>query len=404
MTSTVPGWIAWPVIAAMMMTLAVRYTWFNQTLYDNYLSNTLAWMLVTQLLREHAVEQLLSKAALISVTLAQHLSMATMSFIAAEFMGFVALWSHLSPTATELTAEATVRSRRRQRYHRLAALFFAVAFLAVTTRARVAGQVLELSGGWDNVLAWALFAAMPVTLSGQMTTMCIAEFRRDRATRREQLLSVGAALIAAIVGINCLVALALAIFEELGWLHSVDYRLRTHPVYFFLVAAGTMIAAATPCALALNARLGSDQTSRDWRQLQRLRSDMTCAVPGTSFELRGQPTGRRKTLLQLHQTTVEIRDAILQLRPFFRTVDAGVREDFLRSHSVPKDQYEDAVFALQLAAAVRAKAAGDAGSTEVDPAATARSRSTNLDEETAELLRISRWWSQAQTPRSSTVS
>ncbi|MDM2402104.1 hypothetical protein PP613_23505 [Mycobacteroides abscessus] len=404
MTSTVPGWIAWSVIAAMVITLTVRYTWFNQTLYDNYLSNTLAWMLVTQLLREHAVEQLLSKAALISVTLAQHLSMATMSFIAAEFMGFVALWSQLSPTATELTAEATARSRRRQRYHRLAALFFVAAFLAVTTRARVDGQILELSGGWDNVLAWALFAAMPVTLSGQMTTMCIAEFRRHRATRREKLLSVLAALIAAIVGINCLVALALAIFEELGWVHSIDYRIKTHPVYFFLVAAGTMIAAATPCVLALIARLGSDHISRNWRQLQRLRSDMTTAVPGTAFELRGQPAGRRKTLLQLHQTTVEIRDAILQLRPYFRAVEKDVREQFLRAHSVPKDQHEDAVFALQLAAAVRAKAAGDTGSPEVDAATAARSRSTNLDEETAELLRVSRWWPQAQTTRSSTVS
>lgn len=404
MTSTVPGWIAWPVIAAMMITLAVRYTWFNQTLYDNYLSNTLAWMLATQLLREHAVEQLLSKAALISVTLAQHLSMATMSFIAAEFMGFVALWSHLSPNATELSPEATQDTRRRQRYHRSAALFFAVAFLAVTTRARINGQVLELAGGWDNVLAWALFAAMPVTLSAQMTTMCIAEFRRHRATRRERLLSVGAALIAAVVGINCLVALALAIFEELGWVHSIDYRLKTHPVYFFLVAAGTMLAAATPCVLALIARMGSDQTSRNWRQLQRLRSDMNIAVPGTAFELRGQPAGRRKTVLQLHQTTVEIRDAILQLRPFFRPVDPGLREQFLQGHSVPKDQHDDAIFALQLAAALRAKADGDPGSTEVDPATTARSRSTNFDEEIAELLRISRWWLQAQTTRSSTVS
>ncbi|WP_131829367.1 DUF6545 domain-containing protein [Mycobacteroides abscessus] len=388
----------------MMITLAVRYTWFNQTLYDNYLSNTLTWMLVTQLLREHSVEQLLSKAALMSVTLAQHLSMATMSFIAAEFMGFVALWSHLSPRAAELTSEAAQQARLRQRYHRLAALFFAGAFLAVTTRTRVSGQVLELAGGWDNVLAWALFAAMPVTLSAQMTTMCIAEFRRDRATRRERLLSVGAAVIAAIVGINCLVALFLAIFEELGWVHSIDYRLKTHPVYFFLVAAGTMLAAATPCVLALIARLGSDHISRNWRQLQRLRSDMTAAVPGTAFELRGQPAGRRKTLLQLHQTTVEIRDAILQLRPYFRAVDQDVREQFLREHSVPKDQHEDAMFALQLAAAVRAKAAGDTGTTEVDAATTARSHSTNLYEETTELLRVSRWWPQAQTTRSSTVS
>lgn len=404
MTSTVPAWIAWPVIVAMMITLAVRYTWFNRTLYDNYLSNTLAWMLVTQLLREHVVEQLLSKSALISVTLAQHLSMATMSFIAAEFMGFVAMWSHLSPEAAEMTSEGIEAMRRRHRYYRFAALGFVVAFLAVTTRSRVAGQVLELAGGWDNVVAWAFFAAMPVTLSAQMATMCVAEFRRQNAAPRERVLAVGAALIAAIVGINCLVALFLAIFEELGWVHSIEYRLKTHPVYFFLVAAGTMVAAATPCVLALVARLGSDQTSRNWRQLQRLRADMTAAVPESVFELRGQPSGRRKTVLQLHQTTVEIRDAILQLRPFFRSIDPAVQQQYLRSSSVPADQQESALFALQLASAVQDKAAGTPGSSTFDPALIVKSRARNLDEETAELLRISRWWPRAQTATSSTVS
>ncbi len=394
MTSTVPDWIAWPVIAAMMIILAVRYTWFNQTLYDKYLNNTLAWMLVTQLLRERVVEQLLSNGALISITLARHLSMAAMCFIAAEFMGFVTTWAGLAPE----------EMRRRQRYHRLAALVLAGAFLAVTTRARVDGQVLELAGGWDNVLAWALFSAMPVTLAVQMLNMCVEEFRRHSAAPRERLLSVGAALIAGIVGVNCLAALFLAIFEELGWVHSIDYRLKTHPIYFFLVAAGTAAAAATPCVLALSARLGADQTSRNWRQLQRLRSDMIVAVPGSVFELKGHQAGRRKTVLQLRQTTVEIRDAILQLRPFFQTLDPVLRDEFLRRCSVPEDQREEAVFTLQLAAAVREKVSGNPRASAVDPSMIAKSRSTSFDEETSELLRISRWWPEAQTITSSTVS
>ncbi len=394
MTSTVPGWIAWPVIAAMMITLALRYTWFNRNLYDNYLNNTVAWMLLTQLLREHLVEQLLSKSALMSVTLAQHLSMAAMSFIAAEFMGFVTLWSKLTPAVT----------RRRQRYHRMAAVVFAVAFLAVTTRTRINGQTLEISGGWDNVLAWALFSAMPVTLAVQMMNMCISEYRRRSAAPRERLLSVGAALIAGIVGINCLAALLLAILEELGLAHSIDYRLKTHPVYFFLVAAGTTAAAAMPCVLALIAHLGWDRTSRDWRQLQRLRSDMNAAVPGSQFELMEAHQGRRKTVLQLHQTTVEIRDAILQLRPYFHTIDADDQTKFLGTCSVPTSQVKDALFALQLALAVHDKAGGTAAPSLIDATMIVKSRSTNLDEETSELLRISRWWPQAQTATSSTVS
>lgn len=395
MTSTVPGWIAWPVIVAIAITLALRYAWFNKNLYDNYLNNTLAWMLLTQLLRERLVEQLLARAALMSTTLAQHLSMAAMSFIAAEFMGFVTTWAGLP--AEEI--------RRRQRHHRLMATAFVASFLAVTTRSRVNGQILEIAGGWDNVLAWVLFAAMPVTLSIMMSRMCLTEFRRQSATRRERLLSVGAALIAAIVGVNCLAALLMAAFEELGWAHTIDYRLKTHPVFFFLVAAGTAAAAATPCVLALSARLGLDETSRSWRQLQSLRSDMTKAVPESMFELKNDQTHRQKTMLQLHQTSVEIRDAMLQLRPYFHTINPALQTRFLQIHAIPPNQREDAVFALQLAAAVHLKATGGdaAGTSVVDPAMIAKSRSASLDEEIAELLRISRWWPDAQTATSATV-
>lgn len=395
MTSTVPGWIAWPVIAAMAITLTLRYTSFNKNLYDNYLNNTLAWMLLTQLLRERLVEQLLSKAALMSITLAQHLSMAAMSFIAAEFMGFVTTWAGLP--AEEM--------RRRQRHHRLMATVFAAAFLAVTTRSRVNGQILEIAGGWDNVLAWALFSAMPVTLSIQMSRMCVTEFRRQSATPRERLLSVGAAIIAAIVGVNCLAALLMAALEELGWAHTIDYRLKTHPIFFFLVAAGTAAAAATPVVLALTARLGLDETSRSWHQLQRLRSDMTTAVPESMFELKNDQTHRQKTVLQLHQTSVEIRDAMLQLRPYFHPIDPALQSRFLQTHAIPPSQREAAVFALQLAAAAHRKATGGGNveTSTVDPTMIAKSRSASLDEEIAELLRISRWWPEAQANTSSTV-
>lgn len=397
MTSTIPGWIAWPVIASMAIILALRYTRFNNGFYDNYLNNTLAWMLITQLLREHLVEQLLARAALMSITLAQHLSMATMSFIAAEFMGFVTTWAGLP--AEEM--------RRRQRHHRLMAIAFVTAFLAVTTRSRVNGQILEIAGGWDNVLAWALFSAMPVTLSILMSRMCVTEFRRQSAAPRERLLSVGAAIIAAIVGVNCLAAVLMAALEELGWAHTIDYRLKTHPVFFFLVAAGTAAAAAVPCVLALSARLGLDETSRSWRQLQRLRSDMTKAVPESMFELKNDDQRhRQKTMLQLHQTSVEIRDAMLQLRPYFHAIDPSLQTRFLQTHAIPASHCEEAIFALQLAAAVHRKATAgeDAETSAVDPTLIAKSRSASLDEEIAELLRISRWWPHAQTATSSTVS
>jgi hypothetical protein len=89
MTDTVPEVIAWPLIAFIAAMVAVRFRWLANSLYDSYFNNTLAWILVTLLFRQRAVEQLLSHAGLISVTTSQQMSMLGMSFVATEFMGFV---------------------------------------------------------------------------------------------------------------------------------------------------------------------------------------------------------------------------------------------------------------------------------------------------------------------------
>ena len=46
---------------------------------------------------------------------------------------------------------------------------------------------------------------------------------------------------------------------------------------------------------------------------------MTSVVPESSFNLEHDDHRFQKTTLQLHQTVIEIRDAILQLRPYFAT-------------------------------------------------------------------------------------
>lgn len=148
-----------------------------------------------------------------------------------------------------------------------------------------------------------------------------------------------------------------------------------------------------PFLLAAFARAGYDVTSRHWRRLQPLRDTMITAVPEAAFELRAPNPSRRKTSLDLHQTTVQIRDAILQLRPYFRDVPPAEAEDF--TTHVPARHRQGAIDALQLARAVQAKAAG-ATPAPIDASVVLSSRSTNLDEETAELLRLARWWPHAE--------
>ncbi|BBB39649.1 DUF6545 domain-containing protein [Mycobacteroides abscessus] len=384
MTSSVPGWLAWPLVVAMAAVIAVRYRWFNTTLYDTYFNNTLLLMLIAQLLRERVAEDLLDRNRLLSITAAQHLSLLLVFFMAGEFMGFITRWSGLSPEQT----------RARHRYHRLAATVLAAAFFAVTTRARIHGQLLEVSGGWDNVIAWGLYAVLPVALAMQIISMCMREIRRPDAKQRERIVAGSAIPIAVAIGITTTVAMFLELFEELGWAHTLDYRLTTHAYIFFWEAIGTAAVAAIPIVLAVVAYLGWDSTSRMWCRLQRIRSDMLTAVPDAGFEIAFNSCGRRKTALELHQTTVQIRDAILRLRPYYPGLGGTESAAFLREYSVPPKQNAEAVAALQLAAAVRAKDGGVGPSTEATEIV--RSRSTTLDEETRELLALSRWWPRAR--------
>ncbi|MFA4082547.1 DUF6545 domain-containing protein [Mycobacteroides salmoniphilum] len=380
MTSSVPGWIAWPLLAAMAAVIAVRYKSFNQTLYENYFNNTLLLMLAAQLLREHDVEELLVRTAVMTVTMAQHLSLVLVFFMAAEFMGFITLWAQLSPDET----------RRRHRYHRGAALILATAFFAVTTRARVNGQLLEVSGGWDNIVAWGVYAVLPVALGVQMVKMSIGEFRRPGVKRRELVTAGSIAAIGAAIGITTLIAMFLELFEELRWVHSLDYRLETHAYIFFWEAIGAAAVSAIPISLAIGAYLGWDSNSRDWRQLQALRTDMTTALPDAVFKIEHAQSRRANTELKLHQTTIQIRDEILQLRPYYADISPEAQEQFFQKHAVPENTRPGAIYALQLAAAVLAKESCAPPSP--DAPQIVRSKSTNLVEDAAELRALARWW------------
>lgn len=380
MTASVPAWLAWPLIAAMAAVITVRYKWFNKTLYENYFNNTLLLMLVAQLLRERAVEQLLERTAVMTVTMAQHLSLVLVFFMAGEFMGFITLWAQLSPEET----------RRRHRYHRAAAVILAAAFFVATTRARVNGQLLEVSGGWDNVIAWGIYAVLPVALGVQMVQMSIKESRRPDAKRRERLVAASGAVIGAAIGVTTLIAMALELFGELGWVDSLNYRLDTHAYIFFWEAIGAAAVSAVPIGLAIGTYLGMDEHGRSWRQLQSLRQDMTAALPDALFDLQSSRSRRGNAELRLHQTTIQIRDAILQLRPYYTGLSAETQQRFIQQYSVPDSDHDAARAALQLAAAVRAKGADIEPSP--DGPQIVQSYSTNLDEDAAELLALARWW------------
>jgi hypothetical protein len=381
MTSAIPGIIAWPSILFMALVVASRYLWLNSTAYDRYLNNTLAFMLIVQLLREHQVQRLLDYAALFTVTATQQLSLGMMIPACTEFLGFTSLWSGRSVDETR---------QLYRRYRGLGVVLFA-AFIAAATGARRANETLEAYRGWDGAWAWALYLAILVVLSVQLLRMCIAELLRG-PTRRERFVAAAGIALALLIGFATMEALILPFTNNLGWTDSTAFQLHFHGYNFFFEATGASVLAAVPFVMKLLVRWGLEPVSRNWRKLQPLRESMRAAVPGTAFDLAAPSlSGRRHTLLEVHQSTVEIRDAILQLRPFFTDIPAEQISQYLAANKARPRQRNAATFALRLAFAVQTKAAG-AIPASADVSAATASRSTNLEEEISHLLKLARWW------------
>lgn len=384
MTSTIPGIVAWPVITIMAMLLAARLRWCKANLYQTYFNNVMAWLLLAQLLRERRVEAMLSTSALMSVTTAQQSSCVAMILAGGEFIGFTMLWNRISPEAT----------RRSHRYYRVAAVVLSAAFLAVGTRARVAGQPFEVSGGWDAVLALSLYLTVIVTLVVRLLWMFCAELIRATDTR-ELLLAAAGVLAVVLAAAACLQALVLAVSDQLGWTGTVRFRMRVHGFEFLWMAAIVYLFGAVPLVVRLHSFLGLDRVSRTWRSLQPLRLSMTTVVPESSFNLEHDDRRFQKTTLQLHQTVIEIRDAILQLRHYVRTTPEDELACFFQTYSVPADERASATDAFELARAAKAKAAGHRPATP-DQALAVNSRPTSLYEEAADLSALAKWWTAAQ--------
>jgi hypothetical protein len=384
MTSTVPGIIAWPVITLMVITLVARWRWCRTNLYDTYYNNLMAWLMLAQLLREHDVEVVLSRSALMTVTTAQQLVFVAIIFASTEFIGFTMLWTNPSP----------VETRRGHRYYRLAAVILCVAFLVAATRARVAGQTLEVAGGWDAILAWSFSLTMILVLAARAGWMFAAELGKS-TQNREFLLAVGGLLLGVVTAAGCLEALVLAVTDQLGWTNTLKFRLWFHGFEFFFLAVVAFSFGAVPLAARLLCYLGLDPTSRAWNKLDALRQSMTTAVPESSFNLDHGDYRFQKTTLQLHQTVIEIRDAILQLRPYFRDIAPHELAGFLRANSVPTRERDAATHTFELAHAAKAKIAGATPGLP-DMTTIVRSRSTTLDEEVAELLTLAKWWKPAR--------
>lgn len=385
MTSAVSTTIAWPIIVAMTLVVAVRWGWFNASTAEKYLNATLTIILVTQLLRERAIEQVIAEYSPLGMTTVQQLTLCTIVFSIAPFLCVV-----------DLLSGRDVKYLRRQQYWYLAiAAGLSALMLIAGTRARREQSPVEISGGWDGVLVWVGFSVLPLYLAYLMLSRCHIEYRHPSVSRGERVILVGIATAGATIGVATGIALILAVLQELRLVDSIEYRMQTHPRNFFWIATTIVAVSAAPPLRAVAGWLGYGATSRQWRRLRPLWQAMVALFPDSRLSLSPQPSARKITTVQLHRATVEIRDAMLGLRPYLRAVTSDHLATFIARERIPKSAQDAAALALQLATAARDRL-GRIQSDDGGTTGASASPSASLEDEVAELLRLARWWSAAQ--------
>ena len=379
-----PGIIAWPLIVFMTLVVVGRCRWFNNNnLYERYFNNTLAFLLLAQILREHLVQNMLVRTSFMTMPGTWQLGTAVFGYSVTELIGFSLLWSGMSEAET----------RRRHRYYRLAGVLLIAGMLICGTRARLAAEPLELTRGWDSLTTLTCLTTMLMVLATRVIWSSLRELRTVRSGRERvialSLLSMGLVAVGVV-----LQEAALQIFDQLGWTHTANYRQQSHAAGLFFGILSPFLIGAVPLAMKLLGALGLDPISRSWCKLQPLRQAMRTAVPDNVFDFDDDEPGRRKSKLQLHQSVVEIRDAILGLRPYFCEItDHHVTRFLDEPNAVPARDHDAAIGALRLAHAAKTKAAGITLETlDVYSAPIVASRAATLEQEAAELVTLAKWW------------
>ena len=384
MTNDLPAYLTWPVLAAMMFIIAVRYRWFNGTLLEHHLNNALMWLLISNVLRDRTIEGFLADRGYLSVVSAHQLALAAAVMSAAEFLFFIGVWAD----------REKYRRRNHYRLRRLEALTVAALLLATGTPARLTGQTLEANTSWWSVAALTLLGVYFTLLATEVIRMALWEWRQGRKRPREKAVIVGMIAIAAVIAITSLGALLLKVLDQLHLVEATEVLQEVHGQNFFAESILEFGLAAIPLVLTVARMAAWDYTSRSWRALQPLRRDLQAVAPLGMVMIR--TTGRRKSLLQLHQTEVAILDSVFQLTPYMREPAPERAEAFFAKFSVPPDEQPAAVQALLLAEALGARLRG-----ELPEGTQTFIRATRelegLEDQTEEILRAVKWWPAAKS-------
>ncbi|MGW4771534.1 MAB_1171c family putative transporter [Nocardia sp. NPDC004278] len=370
MISPIPSYLALPVITLVAAITLARWVLLRESAVDRLINRSLSWAVVGLLLHERAVAPKIA-------SLLHQLSLGSILFILAGIYGLAQLWGGADPTTTR---------QRQRRYDAATATVFALV-LAAGTPARHQGLLIDQALGWPAVVFWAVFGAPLAVCAVLVLRVSIREFRTDNLATREKL--VYYAIFAAAGGllIDAIAGPLVAAFDTITAIPSSDPQMIRKAATFFVSTLAAALITAIPLATTVLALLDWDRAGRACRQLQPLWHDLTAAFPGLVLYPAAE-LAQIDTTVRLHRMTVEIRDVLLQLRPYLPNDAPDPRTGGRRA---------EAEYALHLATALNAKIQGAQPDSSLSkPAARGGDTTGDLDSELRSLLVVARDWPGAQ--------
>jgi hypothetical protein len=140
MTSPFPGYLAWPLHALTLLVILIRSRFFNAALAERCATVSLLFMLLTQLLREHLVQNFLDMNRIMSIATTRQVGTCGIVFSAGEYLAFV----------VSLAGAPDDAVKRRLVSYRITAVVCSAAMFWLGTPAREQNSVIEITGGWEG--------------------------------------------------------------------------------------------------------------------------------------------------------------------------------------------------------------------------------------------------------------
>lgn len=369
--SPLPGVIAWPVIGYTAVLVAGRMLLFRDTIADQFLNRIFLWTLLSLLLYRCTWMPG-------ATGLAQELALACLVIMSMHVFGL----ARFSDADSDVDA-----IWRGQRTYCFLAVVSVIVILTAGAYARAEGRSVDLGVGFEGMVAGVAFGIPIATSASTLLSVGCRAFRRKELVKERVFYS------SLIAGCVCLLTYqVVSITQALtGWPNLGPHLPRVeYIVVVYFVASTTFTAVSLGTWLIEGA--GLDRTGRSYRRLWPLWRDLTTAVPEIVLLPDSDLRARTIPPTRLLRMTVEIRDALLHLRPYF--------PEEPDSSNTPTDGSRSGVadYAHRLAHAVESRKSGEAPtSSGVVPQSLSGGK--DFDTDLRNLLDLARAWHSSADPR-----